>query len=105
MEEIAALMLGEVQKRAADLGISLSFSKEVLSHIAEVGYDKEYGARPLRRTVTRQIEDALSTRMLGGDIRVGDKVEAVMHEGQVDFVVFPPSRKGKELPKPKHHNE
>ena len=105
MEEIAALMLGEVQKRAADLGISLSFSKEVLSHIAEVGYDQEYGARPLRRTVTRLVEDALSTRMLGGDIRVGDKVEAVMHEGQVDFVVFPPSRKGKELPKPKHHSE
>ncbi|MBO5788966.1 MAG: ATP-dependent Clp protease ATP-binding subunit, partial [Clostridia bacterium] len=83
---IASLMLKEVQKRSADLGITLTFSDEVLNHIAQAGFDPIYGARPLRRAIVRLIEDALSTEMLEQRVSAGDTIEAVMEDGHIAFI-------------------
>ena len=73
-EEIITLLLKDVKKLALASGISLSFDKEAISYLAEVGYDKVYGARPLRRTITTHIENPLSDMMLSGKISSGDRV-------------------------------
>ena len=68
-------------KRLGDL----TFTDEVVSHLAKEGFDPVYGARPLRRAMQRQIEDSLSLRLLEGTISRGDKVEAVLEDGKVEY--------------------
>ena len=83
--QIAQLMLNDVAKRCADIGISLSFSAEVAQLIAEKGFDQSYGARPLRRTVMRLVEDTLSCDLLDGKFKAGDTIEAVVEDGKIGF--------------------
>jgi ATP-dependent Clp protease ATP-binding subunit ClpC len=81
-EEIITILLKDVKKLALASGISLSFGKEAISYLAEVGYDKVYGARPLRRTITTHIENPLSDMMLSGKISSGDRV-IVSYDGAI----------------------
>ena len=74
IERIASLMLAEVAKRIAELGIEIKFDKSVVEFVSREGFDPEYGARPLRRTIVRKVEDSFSTEMLEGKFKSGDKV-------------------------------
>ena len=85
IEAIAALMLGEVEKRIRDLGISISFDPSVATLLAKEGFDEAYGARPLRRAVVRMVEDSFSTEMLEGRIAVGDSITATARDGSIVF--------------------
>ena len=85
IKKIACLMLSQINERIKNLGVDLTFSDEVVSHLAKEGFDPVYGARPLRRAMQRQIEDSLSIRLLEGEVQRGDKVEAVLEEGKVVY--------------------
>ncbi len=85
IEQIAGLMLSEVQKRIEDLGIKIEFSDKVPALLAKEGFDPTYGARPLRRAVVRLIEDAFSGQMLEGKIARGDTVQADVEGEGVTF--------------------
>ncbi len=74
IEQIAQKMLEDLKVRAKDIGISLDYSIESVKKIADLGYDKQYGARPLRRAITTQVEDLLSEKILTEEIRAGDHV-------------------------------
>ncbi|PIN10735.1 hypothetical protein CDL12_16674 [Handroanthus impetiginosus] len=77
MIEILDIMLHEVKERLTSLGISLEVSDEIVDLICQQGYDRSYGARPLRRAVTQIIEDLVSESVLSGDCKPGDI--AVIH--------------------------
>ncbi len=79
IEEIAKRMLSTLEKRLADMGISIEFSGEAVSAIADAGFDKVYGARPLRRAIQSKIEDRLSELILENKITTNSKCK-------VDFV-------------------
>lgn len=64
IKEIARRMLKSLQKRTEDLGITLSFTDEAIDELAKEGFDKIYGARPLRRAIQSKIEDRLSELIL-----------------------------------------
>ncbi|MBE6700167.1 MAG: ATP-dependent Clp protease ATP-binding subunit [Ruminococcaceae bacterium] len=83
--EIAKLMLDDVTERCKNIDISLSFSPKVAELLAEKGFDESYGARPLRRTVMRLVEDKLSTDLLEGKFKAGDSVEADVLNGEMTF--------------------
>ena len=83
--QIARLMLDDVAERCNSIGISLSFSPAVAELLAEKGFDQSYGARPLRRTVMRLVEDTLSTDLLEGKFKAGDSVEADVKDGEIGF--------------------
>ncbi|MBO4950594.1 MAG: ATP-dependent Clp protease ATP-binding subunit [Clostridia bacterium] len=85
IKKIASLMLSQINERIKNLGIDLKFSDEVISHLAKEGFDPVYGARPLRRAMQRQIEDSLSLKILEGEVKNGDKVEAVLDDGKVVY--------------------
>jgi len=85
IEKIASLMLSEVNKRIADLGITVTFHESVAALLAKEGFDPNYGARPLRRAVVRMVEDRFSTEMLEGKLKAGDQVNAVAEDGQIVF--------------------
>jgi ATP-dependent Clp protease ATP-binding subunit ClpC len=85
IERIATLMLEDVTRRIADLGVSVEFDASVAALLAEEGFDPTYGARPLRRAVVRLVEDAFSTEMLEGNIKVGDSITAIVRNETVAF--------------------
>ena len=83
--KIARLMLDDVTKRCKNIGISLFFSPAVAELLAEKGFDANWGARPLRRTVMRLVEDKLSTDLLEGKFKAGDNVTADVKDGEIGF--------------------
>ncbi|XP_004309492.1 PREDICTED: chaperone protein ClpD, chloroplastic [Fragaria vesca subsp. vesca] len=72
MLEIVNIMLQEVKQRLMSLGIGLDVSESVKDLICQEGYDRFYGARPLRRAITLIIEDPLSESLLSGVYQPGD---------------------------------
>ncbi len=83
---IAEIMLSQVSTRAAALGVELSFSPEVVDMITREGYDEIYGARPLRRTISKRIEDTLASAILEGRVMAGMSVRAQIEKnGEVIF--------------------
>ncbi len=73
IRKIAERMLSEVSKRLEEKNINVTFSNSVFEKLSEKGYDPVYGARPLRRAVTSDIEDLLSEKYLSGDLKSGKK--------------------------------
>ncbi len=67
IEEIAGKMLDTLKARLESLGVKVSFTDKAIEKIADAGFDDAYGARPLRRAITTNIEDALSEKMLEPD--------------------------------------
>ena len=87
IRKIARLMLTDVAKRVEELGISLSFTDEVVAELAKEGFDEVYGARPLRRAIQRKIEDGLSVELLESRIAKGDCVTASLEDGKIVYRV------------------
>ena len=85
LRKIVDLMLLEVKKDAKDRNISIHVDDEVKDYILEKGYDKKFGARPLRRTIQRLIEDELAERFLKGEILEGTSVHIKYEDGQIQF--------------------
>ena len=78
--EIARRLLAQTVSRAAALGITLEADEDCAVSLAERGYDVSYGARPLRRLIRSEVEDALATCLLDGTLASGDT--AVLHAGK-----------------------
>ncbi|NJK39492.1 MAG: ATP-dependent Clp protease ATP-binding subunit [Oscillatoriales cyanobacterium RM2_1_1] len=72
IKEIAEIMLKEVFKRLAEREIRLTVSDRFKEHLAEVGYDPSYGARPMRRAIMNLLEDSLAEAMLSGQLKQGE---------------------------------
>jgi ATP-dependent Clp protease ATP-binding subunit ClpC len=72
IKEIADILLQEVFHRLTEKGISLQVSEAFKDYLVEVGYNPNYGARPLRRAIMNLLEDALAEAMLSGEITEGD---------------------------------
>ena len=78
---IAALMLKELKNRLAkQMDITLTYGDTVKNFIFEKGYDKKYGARPLKRAIQNNIEDSLAEEILSGKIQASDKVSMTVVE-------------------------
>lgn len=86
--QIVKLMTDSVAKRIQDnLQIHVTFTKKTLEKLAEAGYDKAYGARPLRRTIQSQIEDAFAEEYLKGEFLAGQKVSVGVKTNGFSFRV------------------
>jgi ATP-dependent Clp protease ATP-binding subunit ClpC len=77
IKKIVSLFIKSLEKRCKDqMDITLHVTSSVRDHLAETGYDSKYGARPLRRAIQTQLEDALANEILEGRIDRGDSVTA-----------------------------
>lgn len=85
LKRIIRLELQKVAGRLRDQGIELKISDAVILHLITVGYQPEYGARPLRRAIERQIEDPLAEDLLRGSLRGAAIVRAEMDNQKVLF--------------------
>lgn len=92
MEAITRNMLKEVDERVQNIGLHIDVSDEVVTYLAETGYNPEYGARPLRRTIQTELEDMLSEALLDGKISEGDTAIVVKNEDGDGLTVKPGDR-------------
>ena len=96
--EIVDLMIAGLEKRLQDKDMAIELTPAAKSLLAERGYDPTLGARPLRRTIQREIEDPLSEKMLFGDLAPGSIVVVdIEGEGDDRTFTFTPTPKA-ELP-------
>ncbi len=83
VEQIAGQLLSQVTRRLLQRGIAAEFSKEMLVALTDQGFDQQYGARPLHRAVQNIVEDPLSTAILKGELKSGEKVRCGYRDGLV----------------------
>lgn len=81
LREIVDLMIGQTEQRLAEQSIELEVTDAARCLLVEHGYDPVYGARPLRRTVQRMLDDMLAESILRGDLAGGDGVVVDVGEG------------------------
>ena len=84
-EKIASIMLRELTELALDIGIELSFDNDVYRFITQKSFDRQMGARPLRRAIMSLIENPLSQGILKGDFKSGDKVLVSVNDDKLCF--------------------
>ena len=92
-EELGAivnLMLTEVQTDLARKNIQVSFTDEARAFLLDRGFDPKFGARPLRKTVQRHVEDEMAEWVLTGRIVPGDRVDITAADGALHFSVQKP---------------
>ena len=68
IKQVTEKMLNEIRNRLNSKNIEIEFTESVISKLSEKGFDKVYGARPLRRLITTEIEDMLSEKYLSGEL-------------------------------------
>ncbi len=73
--KIARLMLEKLSKRLKERGIELVVTEPLVAYLAKVGYDPQFGARPMARAIQEKIEQVVADRMLQGSIKSGSRVE------------------------------
>ena len=92
LERIVDLQVEHLRRRLATKGIELDLDAEARAFLAQAGYDPVFGARPLKRSVQKHVQDGLAMAVLQGRVRPGDRVRVVVAGDRLDFVV--PARVG-----------
>ena len=74
VRQIVSLLMNDISSRLIELGFTAELTAAAATHLADIGYDANYGARPLRRLLQRRVENELSKRLLKGLYQTGDYI-------------------------------
>ena len=85
LEKIIEIELGEVRDRLEDRNLTLELSKEASKFLIDKGFDPVYGARPLKRTLQKYVENVLSEDILSGKFKDGDNIKADVEDDKLVF--------------------
>ncbi len=85
ISSICNLMVSSLAKRLKEQNININVTESAKEYISEQGFNSEYGARPLRRSVQKLVEDKLSDEILRGNIAIGDNVNIDFKDGNLTF--------------------
>ncbi len=80
---IVDLMIADLQKRLDDKHIRINVSEAAKNHIVDCGYDPNFGARPLRRFIQRNVETLIARRIIGGGVSAGDTIDIDVEDGEL----------------------
>jgi ATP-dependent Clp protease ATP-binding subunit ClpC len=86
--DIARLLLERTRRRLRAQDVELEFTQEAVELVAAEGFDPEFGARPLRRTIQRKVDNELSRMLLEGSLDSGDRVVVGVEDGNLGFEVL-----------------
>ncbi len=100
---IIDIELDKLLKRIADLGYTLHLSDKAKDYIAEKGFDKKYGARPLKRAIQKYIEDALAEEIVNSKLSEGDTIALDLDEAKSELTIK--IKKGKKKPETRTETE
>ena len=85
LKKIVELMLKDLRERLSERGLGLELTEEAKAALVREGYDPQFGARPLRRTIERRIANPLSLKILAGEFQEGDTVLVDYRDGEYVF--------------------
>ncbi len=83
LRQIVDIMIKEIYDEAREKEISINISEDVKEFILQKGYNKEYGARPLRRTIQRYIEDEIAEQYIMNNIKEGSHINIVLEDNEI----------------------
>ncbi|MCI4323410.1 MAG: AAA family ATPase [Thermoplasmata archaeon] len=90
--QIVDLQLAQVALRLKDRRLTLRATEEAKARLAEVGFDPQFGARPLKRTIQRLVVDPLTAKILAGELRDGQEVSVAIDKGAIRLAVGKPAK-------------
>jgi len=79
--------LEELEKRVKEMGYNLKLGKNAIDYLSKKGYDPEYGARPLARTIQRFVEDPIADEVLNGNVSEGDTLK-ITYDAKKDKIII-----------------
>ncbi len=86
LEQLVDIQIARLQERLANNnGTTIQITDEVKKHLAKEGYDPEFGARPLKRILQKELEDVLAYKILDGTIKQGDSIEVRLQNERLSF--------------------
>jgi ATP-dependent Clp protease ATP-binding subunit ClpB len=85
LAKIVEIQITRLEKRLAQQNLTLDVDAAAKKLLAKEGYDPQFGARPLKRTVQQQLLNPLSLRLLEGEFKPGDKIKVTTHDGELIF--------------------
>ncbi|ABR29904.1 Clp protease ClpX [Thermosipho melanesiensis] len=85
IREIIDILLKDIRRRLEEKGLKLELTKNAKDFLVQEGYDPAYGARPLKRTIQRYIEDPLSEELLKGKFKENDVIVCAFERGKIVF--------------------
>jgi ATP-dependent Clp protease ATP-binding subunit ClpB len=85
LSQIVEIQLRQAAERVARAGYRLVVTPAARTHLADAGYDPVYGARPLKRTIQRELHDPLALRLLSGEFRAGEMIQVDVQGGSLTF--------------------
>jgi ATP-dependent Clp protease ATP-binding subunit ClpC len=85
LEQIAKLLLDRVKQLVRAQDMEIAFEDDIVRRIANIGYEPEFGARPMRRAIQKEVENKLSKLILEGRFDEGDKIVASVEDGEIVF--------------------
>ena len=83
IERVVDLMLDDVRRRLADRNMTIEVSDAAMEFIAQQGFDPVYGARPLRRFISHELETGIGRALIGGDVEDGARIRVELTEGDL----------------------
>ena len=83
IKKIATLMLSQINDRIKNLGIDLTFTDEVVTHLAKEGFDPVYGARPLKRYIQKHVETLAARLILSDMVHENDVIRIDVKDEQL----------------------
>jgi ATP-dependent Clp protease ATP-binding subunit ClpC len=83
LRQIVRMLLGHTQTRLLAQNIGLSVSDEAIDWISEHGYEPEYGARPLRRVIQRELDDRIADLLVASEVNGGGELEVSVENGEL----------------------
>ncbi|MEK7595541.1 MAG: AAA family ATPase [Patescibacteria group bacterium] len=87
IKQIATLQLAKTEQLLLNMGIKMEVSDKATMYIAENGYDTNFGARPLRRFIQREIENLVSNKIISGEITEGDTISIDASKSAISITV------------------
>ncbi len=87
LTRIVDILAAEVRERLSDRKLDFELTPAAIAELVREGFDPTYGARPLRRTIQRRVENELARRVLAGEFRDGQKVTVDFRDGAYEFTV------------------
>ena len=85
VRKIVKLQIGALKTMLTKKGINLQVSDQVISHLAEVGFEPQFGARPIKRVIQREVLNALSKEILSGKLTSNSRISIDFKEGELVF--------------------
>jgi ATP-dependent Clp protease ATP-binding subunit ClpB len=92
LKEIVGIQMKRVERLLADRGYNLEVPEEALQYLAEIGFDPDYGARPLKRAIQRELQDPLAMKILSGELHPGQTIRVERGANGLEFVTLTPEK-------------